>query len=187
MYLYQPCLLTMALYAWAFDRTKTKRRRLFVLLPLAILAVSEWELVYARVWLYPSALLLPLLFLWGRVRIVNWAEVLTASLLGGLVCWKTADTWPLFTGLTLVCAILLLIPVMFLCRDREDRLLACCLGSLFFELFFCLREYLLFSFCVIRLYSRDALSLGTAAICLYFLLEQAHDSVLVKLRHALSA
>ena len=182
MYLYQPCLLTLSLHAWAFGRES----RLRILLPLAVLAVSEWELLYTQIWLYPAAMLLPLPFLLGRARAVAWAEVWTASLLGGAVSWKAADLWPLLPGSTLLCAALLLVPAIFLCRSREDKLLACALGSLFFELFFCLREYILFSFCVIRLGSREALSLGAAALCLYHALEQARRVVRIREKRAVS-
>ena len=171
MYLYQPCLLTLALYAWAFDGTP-KGRRLRIWAPVGLLFLSEWALCYERVEIYPAALLLPALYGAGRARTVSWAEVLTAAILGGLICWKVGDAWPLMPALTLLCSSLLLIPVMTVCRAREDRLLACALGSLLFELFACLREYMLFSFCVVRLGSREALSLGAAALCLYALSEQ---------------
>ena len=159
----------MALYAWGFVRTDGKGRRLRVLGPLCILALSEWELAYTQICLYPTALLLPLIYLLGRVRSVAWTEVLTAAILGGLICWKVEDAWPLMPGLTLLTSATLLIPVMILCRQRADRLLACAVGSLFFELFACLREYMLFSFCVVRLGSRASLSLAAAALCLYAL------------------
>lgn len=170
MYLYQPCLLSMALYAWACDDPKKSRWR--ILAPLIVLALSEWELSHARFSLYPAAMGIPMLFLWGRIRTAAWAEVLTASLLGGLICWKAADAWPLLSISWLMLPLLLLAPTAVLCRDREDRCLACAIGGLFFELFFCLREYMLFSFCVVRLGSRGGLSLGASSICLYMLLEQ---------------
>lgn len=163
----------MALYAWGFDGKRGAGRWLRALAPLVILAISEWELTFDPVSLYPAALLLPLLCLPGRVRTVPWAEALTASFLGGLVCWKAADAWPLLPGLGLLCAVLLLIPILPLCRSREDRLLACALSGLLFELFFCLREYMLFSYCLIRLGSRDSLSLSAASVCLYILLDEA--------------
>ena len=172
MYLYQPCLLILALYAWAFEPVEREGRRLRALFPLALLAVSELELTFARIMIYPAALLLPVLFLLKRDRTVAWAEVLTASLLGGFLCWKAADSWPLFPGLTFLCGILLLAATVLLCRQRGDRLLACAIGGLFFELFFCLREYTLFSFCVIRMGSRDGLSLAASTHCLYAVLEQ---------------
>ena len=165
MYLYQPCLLALALYAWAFDRGHGLR----MLIPLLILAISGWELTFERIWLFPAAWLLPLMYLFHTAV---WAEVLTASIAGGLVCWKMADTWPLLPGLTPLCALMLLILVVLLCRKREDRLLACAVSGMFFELFFCLREYMLFSFCTVRLGSREGLSLGSAALCLYCVLEQ---------------
>ena len=186
MYLYQPCLLTMVLYQWAFDQSGTKTRWLRIAFLLAILAASEWELACTQVWFYPAALLLPLLSLLGRSCPVAWAEVSTAALFGGLLSWKAADLWPLLPGLKMLCAALLLVPVVLLCRDREDRFLACALGSLLFESFFCLREYMLFSFCVIRLGSRDGLSLGTAAVCLYSGLEQVGLAVHSKKKHTLS-
>ena len=175
MYLYQPCLLTLALYVWAWE----KDRRFRILLPLVILLASEWELILGRIWLYPAAMLLPVMFLTKRPS-VAWAEVLTSSILGGLLCWKAADRWPLLPGRMLLCAALLIIPALFLCRGREARLLACALGSLLYELFFCLREYVLFSFCTIRLGSREELSLGTAAVCLYLATEQVLLAVRTK-------
>ncbi len=177
MYLYQPCLLTMVLYAWGFAQTDGKRRWLRVSAPLVVLALSEWELFYTQIWFYPAAMLLPLIYLFGRIRTLAWAEVLTASVLGGLLCWKAADRWPLFLGLPLLCAALLLIPIMLLCQKRDDRFLACALGGLLFELFFCLREHMLFSFCVVRLGSREGLSLSASSICLCAIWEQAHLAV----------
>lgn len=166
----------MALYAWAFEDA-SKKRWLRTLSPLALLFLSEWEPSYARFNLYPAALLLPALYGMGRARTVAWAEVLTASILGGLICWKAEDAWPLMPGLTLLTSATLLIPVMILCRQRADRLLACAVGSLFFELFACLREYMLFSFCVVRLGSRASLSLAAAALCLYALGELVFGAI----------
>ena len=99
---------------------------------------------------------------------------MAASIMGGLLCWKVADTWPLFYGSILVCGAMLLIPICFMCRNREDRLLACAVGGLVFELFFCLREYVLFSYCEIRMGSREGLNLSTVTICLYDLLKQTY-------------
>lgn len=186
MYLYQPCLLAMSLYAWAFERTEMPKRRLRILCPLAILAISEWEVTFTKVGLYPAGLLLVLFFIGLQLRSVCWAEVLTASLLGGLLSWKAADAWPLLPGSPLLCASLLLAPIILLCRSREDRLAACALGSLFFELFFCLREYMLFSFFVGRLGSRDALSLASSAICLYHVFEQVCHGVHRRIKDAIS-
>ena len=73
----------------------------------------------------------------------------------------------------------------FFCRDRDDRFLACAIGSLLFELFFCLREYMLFSFCVVRLGSREALSLSTSSICLYTVLEELFGAVHACRKHAI--
>ena len=182
MYLYQPCLLTMALYAWAFDRGTEERRWLRVLTPLAILALSEWELTFAGARMYPSAWLLTLSFLLEKGRSISWAEVLTASLLGGLICWKAADAWPLLWGILPLCGALLLGPILLLCKGREDRLFACALGGMVFELCFCLREYMLFSYCVIRLGSRDGLSLGTVGICVYEVAEQVRWGVLSRIK-----
>ena len=165
MYLYQPCLLTLALHAWAYDENRIQRR-LRILFSLSILILSGLELTGARVYVYPGALLLPALFSFDRLRSASWAEVLTSSLLGGLLSWKAAYVWPLLPGSKLLCSVLLLIPAAFLIKKQEDRLLACSLGSLIFELLFCLKEYTLFSFCVIRLGSRDALSLGSMAACI---------------------
>lgn len=172
MYLYQPCLLTLTLYAWAFDRSKGKGRILRIAAPLLLLLASEWELTFSRIYLYPAALLFPAVFLFDAKRSIAWAEVLTAALLSSLVSWKAADAWPLLPGGRLLCAVLLLIPIMLLCRGKEDRLLACSLAGLLYELFFCLKEYMLFSFCIIRLGSRESLNLSTAALCLYGLMEQ---------------
>lgn len=162
----------MALYAWAFDDSCRRRRYICILVPLVFLAMSEWELSFTQLYLYPAALLLPMLCFVGKNRTVAWEEVLTAAIIGGLVCWKIADKWPLFWGTRPLCAILLLIPTLILCRERGDRFLACAFGSLIFELFACLREYMLFSFCVLRLGSREALSLGASSICLYAAFEQ---------------
>ena len=172
MYLYQPCLLTMSLYAWAFDDAPRRRIWFQMLFPLALRAVSEIELSYTHIMLYPSALLLPAFLFAGSSHTVSRLDVTTASLIGGFLCWKASDMWPLFSGLPLFCAVLLLIPALLLCREREDRLLACALGGLLYELFFCLKEYMLFSFCVIRLGSGDSLSVSSTAICLYALYEQ---------------
>ncbi len=161
----------MALYAWAFEPANGTPRWCRILFPVTVLTVSEWELTFRQIGLYPAALLLPILFLLNRFRAVAWPDVLTGALLGGLLSWKAADLWPLFSGSALLCAILVLVPAILLCGNRDDRLLACVLGSLAFELFFCLREYMLFSFCVVRLGSRDALDLSTAALCLYVVLD----------------
>lgn len=174
MYLYQPCLLTLSLYAWAFDNERGRWLRIGT--PLFLLFLSEWALSYARIEIYSAALLLPVMYGMGRVRCIAWAEALTASLLGGLICWKVWDAWPLFGGIQLLCGVILLIPALLLCRSREDRLLACTLGSLLFEMFVCLREYMLFSYCVVRLGSKASLSLGAASLCLYALGEQAFDA-----------
>ncbi len=178
MYLYQPCLVTMALYAWAFEPTNNKDRWARIMCPLVVLAVSKWELFCGYFRLYPAALLLTAALFVGRVRTCAWAEVLTSSLLGGLFCWKASDAWPLSPGLMLMNAALLSATVVFLCRKREDRLMAISMGSLIFELFFCLREYLLFSFCVVRIGSRDALSLAATTLCLYFVFERGYAYVI---------
>ena len=172
MYLYQPCLLTLTLYAWAFDRSEGKSRLLLIAAPLLLLLASEWELTFSRIYLYPGALLFPAVFLFDAKRSIVWAEVLTAALLAGLISWKASDAWPLLPGRIFLCAVLLLIPIMLLCRGKEDRLFACSLAGLLYELFFCLKEYMLFSFCIMRLGSRESLSLSTAALCLYGLVEQ---------------
>ena len=134
MYLFQPCLLTIALYAWAFDGSHGKGRWLRVLAPVVVLCISEWELSFTHVYVYPAALLLSAIFLLGDRGAIAWAEVLIGALLGGLLCWKVTDACPLMPVLPLLCAALLLVPIVPLCRKREYRLLACCLGGLFFEL-----------------------------------------------------
>lgn len=187
MYLYQPCLLTMALHAWSFEQTEGKVRWLRILFPLGVLAISEWELTFTGISIYPSAVLLPVLFLLGRCRAVAWPEVLAAALLGGLLCWKTADAWPLLPGLMVLCGALLMISILLLCCEWEDRRLACALGGLVFELFFCLREYMLFSFCVLRFGSRQSLELSTTAICVYAVFETLRLAVGHKGKGAASA
>ena len=172
MYLYQPCLLTLSLYGWAFGNHYGIKRLYHILFPLVIFCVSEWELTYTHIGLYPASLVLLGLLPLRRIRSVVWIEVFAASLLGGFLCWKIVDAWPLLPGLQLFCALLASIPAITLCRSREDRVLACVLGSLCFELFFCLREYILFSFCVMRLGSREALCVGAASICMSNLFEQ---------------
>ena len=186
MYLYQPCLLAMALYHWAFDESKGKQHASHLLFPLVILVLSELELTFQDVWVYPASLLLPMGFLFDSRGSVCWEETLTASLIGGLLCWKAADHLPLFPGIILLGGALLLLSVMLLCRKEKDRLSACAIGSLFFELFFCLKEYMLFSYCVLRLGSRDALSLGTVALCLYGLTERIRCFARARRKHAIS-
>ena len=173
MYLYQPCLLTLSLYTWAFDERKG-HRWLRILFPLLILAVSEWDLSFSRLRIYPAALLLIGPFLLRNPGTVVWEEVLTASFLGGAFAWKAYDSWPLLPGIMPLCALLMLIPILLLCRSREDRLLSCALGGVLYELFICLKEQTLFSYCVIRLGSRDSLSLSTTSLCLYSLIEEAY-------------
>lgn len=187
MYLYQPCLLTLSLYAWAFDPLDHSHRWLHVLFPLIVLAVSEIELTFISCNIYPASLLLVICFLIREPCEVEWAEVLTASLLGGLMCWKVVDRWPLFSGILPLCAGVLLIPVVLLCRSRKGRLLSCSLGGLVFELFFCLKEHILFSFCVVRFGSRDGLSLVVASMCLYFLFEQVCLAAHIKKNNAIYA
>lgn len=175
MYLYQPCLLTLSLYAWAFDEQTGWRRWLSILFPLIILLLSEWELAYATITIYPAALLLPIVFVIRKAQRAALAETLCACILGGLVSWMSADAWPLLPGLTILCAALLLSPVLLLCRNREDRRLACAFGGLVFELFFCLKEYLLFSYAVVRLGSREGLSVTAAGLCFLCLLERVQQ------------
>ena len=172
MYLYQPCLLSMALYAWAFDRSEAKGRWLRILFPLMILALSELEFTFVRVSLYPAVLILPTICFFEKSRSPDRIGVLTAALLGGFLCWKAADLWPLLPARPLLCASLSALTACSICRSRNERRLACALAGSFYELFFCLREYTLFSFCVIRLGSRDALSLSAAALCLCLLWER---------------
>ena len=172
LYLYQPCLLSLSLFSCAFFEPKTEKPAAKSLWYLGILAVSELELTFSNVKLYPAALLLSLLLGIGRARRIAWSEVLTASVLSGLICWKVSDVCPLFPSLTLLCALMLMIPILLICREREDRFLGCAIGGLFYELFFCLREYLLFSFCVIRLGSRDGLSITAAAHLMYIMLDE---------------
>ncbi len=185
MYLYQPCLLTMTLYAWGFETFGRRSRYLHMAFPLLLLAVSGWELSFTRLEVYPAALLLPFAYCLGRVRSVSRAEVLTSSFIGGLICWKIGDRWPLFWGTYPLCSASLLILAAFFCSDREDRFLACAIGSLLFELFFCLREYMLFSFCVVRLGSREALSLSASSICLYTVLEELFGAVHACRKHTI--
>ena len=175
----------MALYHWAFDERKGKQHASHLLFPLVILVLSELELPFQDFQIYPSALLLPIGLLIDSRGSVCWEETLTASLIGGLLCWKAADLWPLFPGIIPLCGALLLLPVVLLCREGKDGLLSCALGSLFFELFFCLKEYLLFSYCVLRLGSRDALSLGTVALCLYVLTERIQCFARARRKHAI--
>ena len=186
MYLYQPCLLAMALYHWAFDERKGEQHVFRLLFPLVILSLSELEVTFQNVRVYPAVLLLPVGLLFNSRGFVCWEETLTASLIGGLLCWKAADLWPLFPGIIPLCGALLLLPVVLLCREGKDGLLSCALGSLFFELFFCLKEYMLFSYCVLRLGSRDALSLGTVALCLYGLTERIRCFARTMRKHAIS-
>ena len=186
MYLYQPCLLAMALHIWACENVNGKQHILRGLFPLAILAVSEIELSFHDVQIYPAALLLPLYFLLRSHRSIVWEEVLTAVLLGGFVCWRISDAWPLFEGIIPLCGLLFLIPVKLFCRDRENRFFACALISLVYEWFFCLKEYMLFSYCVIRIGSRDSLSLGAASICIYGLSEQIWKYACTKRKQAIS-
>ena len=134
--------------------------------------------------MYPAAVLLTVMLFTGRVRTVNWLEMLVSSLVGGLLSWKVADVWPLLPGLILVCAMMMLIPPLILCRHREDRLPVFALGSSFFELFFCIREYMLFSFCMIRLGSRQSLDLCTSSIVLYTVVEKVCLAIREKKKHA---
>ena len=178
MYLYQPCLLTLSLYAWAFDEQTGWRRWLSILFPLIILLLSEWELAYATITIYPAALLLPIVFVIRKAQRAALAETLCACILGGLVSWMSADAWPLLPGLGVLCGALMMIPVCLLCRGREDRFLACALGGLCFELFFCIKEYLLFSYAIVRLGSREGLSVASAALCCLGLLEQGRQTLI---------
>ncbi len=176
----------MALYHWAFNERKGKQHVFRLLFPLVILAISELDLSLGNVWVYPAALLLPVGFLFDNRGSVCWEEALTASLIDGILCWKAADHWPLFPGIIPLCGALMLLLVILMCREEKDRLLSCALGSLFFELFFCLKEYLLFSYCVVRLGSRDSLSLGASALCLYGLTERIRCFARARRKHAIS-
>ena len=167
----------MALYAWGFEAPGRRSRYLLMAIPVLVLVVSGWELSFPRLEVYPAVLLLPFAYCLGRARSVSWAEVLAAAIIGGLICWKIGDRWPLFCGTSTLCAASLLIPSVGFCKDREDRFLACAMGSLLSELFFCLREYMLFSFCVVRLGSREALSLGASSACLYMVTEELFGAV----------
>lgn len=187
MYLYQPCLMTLALYEWACNASDTKKHRMNAFLYIFLLTVSELELTFTHVELYPASLLFPFLFVFGRDNPVAWPEVLTAGLLGGMICWKVADIWPLYGGLLFLCAMMLLISAQLICRNREDRLLSCAMGGLVFELFFCIREHMLFSFCVIRLGSRNGLSVTALTLCLYTLLEELSRLLLPKKSYDVSA
>ncbi len=178
MYPYQPCLLALSLYAWAFDK-----RKIGMLFPLVVLFLSEWEIFFTNLSIYPSALLL-VLFLLRKPSTDNWAETLTASLLGGLMCWKAADAWPLVPGSTLLYGACMALIVTVVCRKRADRLLAFALGGLLFELFFCLREYMLFSYCRLRLGSRNALDLSAASICIYSVMEHVQRFTFQRRAHA---
>lgn len=184
MYLYQPCLISMALFAWANKQDKRWLPRVLSFLILLAVSGFEWDLEWIR--LYPAAVLLPPILLLDWPHQVNWAEVLTASMLGGLICWKVADAWPLLSLLEPLCAALLTIPILLICRNREDRSIACAVGGLVFELFFCVREYMLFSFCVIRLGSHDSFSLSTAAIFLWVLVEPVCQRLHTKKKYAFS-
>lgn len=178
LYLYQPCLLTLFLYAWAFEETRSRRHWLRILFPLAVLLLSGWELQFTRISIYPAAMLLPVRYAVRKVPAAAWTEVLCAAILGGLLCWKAADAWPLLPGLGVLCGALMMIPVCLLCRGREDRFLACALGGLCFELFFCIKEYLLFSYAIVRLGSREGLSVASAALCCLGLLEQGRQTLI---------
>ena len=186
MYLYQPCLLILALHIWAFEPYNGRGGWLRPFIPVALLMISEVELSFTYLSLYPAAMLLPLPLIHLRSRSSAWAEVLTASLLGGFLCWKMMDAWPLVPGVNLLSSTLLLIPTALLCRSREDRPLACALGGLIFELFFCLREYTLFSFCVIRLGSRQSLALTSTALCLLTFLDPLGRSVMQRVKRTFS-
>ena len=177
MYLYQPCLLTMALYAWGFEAPGRRSRYLHMAIPVLALVVSEWNLTFSRLEVYPAALLLPFAYCLSRARSVSLAEVLATAIIGGLICWKIGDRWPLFWGTSTLCTASLLIPAVGFCKDREDRFLACAMGSLLSELFLCLREYMLFSFCVVRLGSREVLNLGSSSACLYMVTEELFGAV----------
>ena len=77
----------------------------------------------------------------------------------------------------LLCGMLLPIPACLLCRGEAETLLSICLGSLCFELFFCLREYMLFAFCVVRLGSREGLSVGALSLLLYQLCASIYSAL----------
>ena len=186
MYLYQPCLLSLALFAWAKDGAGEKRSRPMILGSLLCLALSEAETGGTYLSLYPAALLLPAPFLPRKGERTAWPETLVAAFLGGLLCWKAADAWPLLPGSMLLCGMLLPLPACLLCRNRSEALLAISLGSLLFELFFCLREYMLFSFCVVRLGSRGSLSLGALSLLLLQLSSLAYPLLTRKGNEVLS-
>ncbi len=176
----------MALFAWAGGNGGKKQIIQRILFPLAILSVSEIELSYQNIRVYPAALLLSIGYLIRSHHSIAWEEVTTAALIGAFICWKTADAWPLLPGILLLCGALLLVPIALLCHDREERFFAIALGTLFYEWFFCLKEYMLFSFCVVRIGSKDSLSLGTAAMCLYGLIEPIWQFAFAGRKHAIS-
>ena len=160
------------------------------------LALSEVEAGGTYLSLYPAALLLPVPFLLSMNK-EAWPEVLAAAFFGGMLCWKAADAWPLLPGVMLLCGMLLPgvmllcgmllpMPACLLCRGEAETLLSICLGSLCFELFFCLREYVLFSFCVVRLGSREGLSLGALSLLLYQLFAWIYPAVSHGRKDALS-
>ncbi len=185
MYLYQPCLLSLALLSWAMDGPGSKVHRRMVLFSLLSLSLSEVEAGGTYLSLYPAALLLPVPFLLSMNK-EAWPEVLAAAFFGGMLCWKAADAWPLLPGVMLLCGMLLPMPACLLCRGEAETLLSICLGSLCFELFFCLREYVLFSFCVVRLGSREELSLGALSLLLYQLFAWIYPAVSHGRKDALS-
>jgi len=184
LYLFQPCLLSLALFVWAFgDRERDLSRRM-ILVSLLSLSLSEVEMEGTGLSVYPAGLVLLVPFLSDVHRRGSWPEVLIAAFFGGLLCWRVADAIPLQPGLLLLCAMLLSAPVCLICRERAEAQLALGLGSLFFELFFCLREYMLFSFCVIRLGSREGLSLASLSMLLFELCSQAYSLLFRRQRGA---
>ena len=186
MYLYQPCLLSLSLYAWAFCEAPNGRRRMLTLFPLFLLLVSEAEWTGAYLQLYPAGLLLPGLFLERKRKPIDWPGVLSAAILSGLLGWKLGDAFPLSPLVTPLGALLMLGPIAFLCRQERDRRLAICLAGLAYELFFCLREYVLFSYCLIRLGSRAGLSLSAAALCAYNALSLCANRLAAREKHGMT-
>ena len=63
MYLYQPCLLSLALLFGAMNGPGSKVHRRMILFSLLSLALSEVEIGGTYLSLYPAALLLPVPFL----------------------------------------------------------------------------------------------------------------------------
>ncbi|MBQ7277987.1 MAG: hypothetical protein IJR17_02115 [Clostridia bacterium] len=161
MYLYQPCLIALALYLWA--EGDSRRERLGGLLPLGVLIISDPSVALGPIILYPAGLLSILLAFLKKPRHLSLSVI--GAVLGGMICWKVADRFPLMPGLLWLCGGVLA-ACCFLCPEPVSKLQCAALGSLLFEVMFCLREYMLFGYCQLRLSSKDSLSAFAASVCL---------------------